>query len=83
MSSRSLFVLVAVLIGILTTSAVAADSRDSVDRGQRLDTDALRDDMSTNRLQVPSQPLPIQPTPKPAPSAKAKSKSRTTSGSSR
>jgi hypothetical protein len=83
MSPRYLFVLAGALIGLLTVSTVAADPRDSVDRGQRLDTDALRDDISTNRLQAPSQPLPIQPPPQPAPSAKAKSKSRTTSGSSR
>ena len=80
MSSKRLFVLVAALIGILMTSAIAADSRDSVDRSQRLDTDALRDDMSTNRLQIPSHPLPLQATPQTAPSVKRKSKSRTTSG---
>jgi len=74
---RRLFVLIGALIGILAASAVAADPRDSVDRGQRLDTDALRDDVNTNRLQVPSHPLSIQPTPQPVPNAKRKSKSKT------
>jgi hypothetical protein len=83
MRLRSLFVLIGALIGISTAAAVAADPRDSVDRGQRLDTDALRDDMSTNRLQIPSHPLSIQPTQQPAASGKAKRKSGTTSGSSR
>lgn len=82
MSPRPLFLLAAALFGMSTVSAVA-DPRDSVDRGQRLDTDALRDDMSVNRLQVPAHPLSIQPPPQPASPTKAKNKLRTTGGSSR
>ena len=68
---RRVSVLIGVVIGIAAASAAAADPRDSVDRGQRLDTDALRDDVSTNRLQIPSHPLVIAPAPQPAPTAKA------------
>jgi hypothetical protein len=55
------FVLMVVVIGMAMASSAAADPRDSVDRGDRLDTDALRDDVSTNRLKVPSHPLVIAP----------------------
>jgi hypothetical protein len=71
---RRVFVLIGAVIGIAAATAAAADPRDSVDRGQRLDTDALRDDVSTNRLQIPSHPLVIAPAPQPAPTAKASKK---------
>ena len=71
---RRVFVLIGAVIGIVAATAAAADPRDSVDRGQRLDTDALRDDVSTNRLQIPSHPLVIAPVPQPAPTAKASKK---------
>jgi hypothetical protein len=71
---RRVFVLIGVVIGITAASAVAADPRDSVDRGQRLDTDALRDDVGTNRLRVPYHPLVIAPAPQPAPTAKGSKK---------
>jgi hypothetical protein len=71
---RRVFVLIGAVIGIVAATAAAADPRDSVDRGQRLDTDALRDDVSTNRLQIPSHPLVIAPAPQPAPAAKASKK---------
>jgi hypothetical protein len=61
MMMRRTLVLVAVVAGMATASPVAADPRDSVDRGDRLDTDALRDDVSINRLKVPSHPLVITP----------------------
>jgi hypothetical protein len=60
MKGRAL-VLMVVVIGMAMASSAAADPRDSVDRGDRLDTDALRDDVSTNRLKVPSHPLVIAP----------------------
>lgn len=77
------FVLLGAVIGIVVSSAVVADPRDSVDRGQRLDTDALRDDIRTNRLQVPDHPLVIVPPAQPAPSYKGKKKSSASSGSNR
>jgi hypothetical protein len=73
---RRVFVLIGAVIGIAAATAAAADPRDSVDRGQRLDTDALRDDVSTNRLQIPSHPLVIAPVPQPAPTAAKGSKKK-------
>jgi hypothetical protein len=71
---RRVFVLMGAVIGIVAASAVAAEPRDSVDRSERLDTDALRDDVRTNRLQVPYHPLVIAPAPQPAPTAKGSKK---------
>jgi hypothetical protein len=58
---RRTLALLIVVIGIAMASAAAAEPRDSVDRGDRLDTNALRDDVSTNRLKAPSHPLDIVP----------------------
>jgi hypothetical protein len=73
-------------------SAASAQGRDSVERGTRMDTDALRDDVRTNRLQVPRHPLtveqPLQLVPDPEAKAKpkkaksSKAKSRQSGGSS-
>lgn len=68
-------------------SAASAQGRDSVERGTRMDTDALRDDVRTNRLQVPRHPLaaeqPLQPAPDPGAKAKPKkAKPRKSGGSS-
>ena len=79
---RGLF-FVGAMVGVMVTSAAGADPRDSVDRGQRLDTDALRDDVRTNRLRVPSNPLVIAPAPQPAPAAKGKKKSGMSGGQNR
>jgi hypothetical protein len=70
------WVLMGVAVGLAAPSAAAADPRDSVDRSQRLDTDALRDDVGINRLQVPSHPLVIAPPQQPSPSAKAGKKKK-------
>jgi hypothetical protein len=76
MRTKWVFVLIGSAIGAMAISAVAADPRDSVDRGQRLDTDALRDDVGTNRLRVPSHPLVIAPVPQPVPTAKGKKRTK-------
>ncbi|MBB4377168.1 MULTISPECIES: hypothetical protein [unclassified Bradyrhizobium] len=55
--------LIGIVVGIAAASVAAADPRDAVDRSQRLDTDALRDDAATNRLTPPSHPLQIAPPP--------------------
>ena len=69
------------VIGIAMAGVAAADPRDSVDRGDRLDTDALRDDVSTNRLRVPSHPLIIAPPQQPVTTSKgSKSKKSSASG---
>ena len=58
---RCLIVLSGMMFGMMAPTAAVADPRDSVDRSQRLDTDALRDDIGTNRLRAPSHPLVIAP----------------------
>jgi hypothetical protein len=80
---KRLFVLIGLIIGLSVASAVMADPRDAVDRGQRLDMDALRDDVRTNRLQIPAHPLMAEPPRPAAPNTKTKSKSRTSGGNSR
>ncbi|MBR0706379.1 hypothetical protein [Bradyrhizobium liaoningense] len=74
--------LTCIVAGSLAASVALADPRDAVDRGQRLDTDALRDDAATHRLQQPSHPLDIAP-PRPAPAAKAARKKKSGASSSR
>lgn len=62
-------------------SPVGAEPRDSVDRGDRLDRDAIRDDVRIDRLKVPQHPLsaeqtPVQQEPAATPRARPKSKKR-------
>ena len=79
---RRALVLMVVVTGMALGSAAAADPRDSVDRGDRLDTDALRDDVGTNRLKVPSHPLVIAPPQQSVTTSKGtKSKKSSASGS--
>ncbi len=72
----------AVTVFLCAASAVTAEPRDSVERGQRMDTDAIRDDVRTNRLQIPEHPIAAGQPPQPAPSSKGKTKSRKYGGSS-
>jgi len=66
----------AVILLSCAASAASAQGRDSVERGTRMDTDALRDDVRTNRLQIPRHPLaveqPVQLVPDPEAKAKPK-----------
>jgi hypothetical protein len=82
---RCLFVLLGMVFGMMAATAAVADPRDSVERSQRMDTDALRDDVRQNRLRVPSHPLVIAPAPapQPVPIYKRKKKSSASSGSNR
>jgi len=57
-------------------SETSAQGRDSGERGTRMDTDALRDDVRTNRLQVPRHPLPVEQPLQLAPEPGAKDKSK-------
>jgi hypothetical protein len=63
-------------------ASTASAQRDSVERGTRMDTNALRDDVRTNRLQVPSHPLGAEQPAQPAPSSKGKAKLKKSGGSS-
>jgi hypothetical protein len=65
-----------------SASAVTAEPRDSVERGTRLDTDALRDDVRTNRLQIPRHPLGAEPLAQATPGSKGKAKLKKSGGSS-
>jgi hypothetical protein len=53
----------AVVAFLCMASAVTAEPRDSVERSQRMDTDAIRDDVRTNRLQIPAHPLAAEQAP--------------------
>jgi hypothetical protein len=81
MIMKRLVVLVIAAIGLCTASAAIAEPRDSVDRGTRMDTDAIRDDVRTNRLQIPEHPVTINQPPQPAPGSKGKAKSKKSAGS--
>jgi hypothetical protein len=61
---------------LCVASAATADPRDSVDRGDRLDREAIRDDVRINRLKVPTHPLSAEQPLQPAPSSKGKAKSK-------
>jgi hypothetical protein len=63
--TRHALLLMIVAFGVTASSSAVADPRDSVDRGDRMDTNALRDDAGTNRLKVPSHPLIIAPPQQP------------------
>ena len=81
MMLRRAWVLFGVIVGLSAASAAAADPRDSADRSQRLDTNALRDDAGTQRLRVPSHPLAIAPPQQPVPNVKqGRKKSKNTGG---
>ena len=65
----------------LCAASAATAQRDSVERGTRMDTDALRDDVRTNRLQIPTHPLVVEQPPQPVPKSKAKTKRKKSAGS--
>jgi len=48
---------------ICVAFAAAADPHDFVERGQRLKTDAIRDNLHIDRLQIPAHPLEAQQLP--------------------
>ena len=83
MRARRLVMLLSAVFCMTLATAAMADPRDSVERSHRMDTDALRDDIETNRLSAPAHPLMIAPEPQPAPVSKRKKKPRIRSGSNR
>jgi hypothetical protein len=44
------------ILFICTAFAASAEPRDSVERGDRMDRDALRDDVRIDRLKIPQHP---------------------------
>jgi hypothetical protein len=74
---KTLGVVMGAMTLLCVASHVRAEPRDSVDRGARLDTDALRDDVRIDRLKAPQHPLtaeqpPVQQAPATASKAKPK-----------
>ena len=66
----------------LCAVSAATAQRDSVERGTRMDTDALRDDVRTNRLQIPTHPLVANSLRNLPPVQKRKAKRKKSAGSS-
>jgi hypothetical protein len=76
---RTLGVVMGAVAFLSLAAPAAAEPRDSVDRGDRLDRDAIRDDVRIDRLKIPVHPLsaeqpPAQQQPTSAPKAKPKLK---------
>jgi hypothetical protein len=71
------------IVFLCAASAATAEPRDAVERGQRMDTDAIRDDVRTNRLRVPEHPIAAEPSAQPAPGSKGKKKSKKSGESAR
>jgi hypothetical protein len=67
-----------VLVGATQLAMAQRDARDAADRGQRLDLDAIRNDMLQRQLKAPEHPIssaPVSPAPtaaKPASGTKRK-----------
>lgn len=79
MEMKTLGVVMGAMVLLCLASPVGAEPRDSVDRGSRLDTDAIRDDVRIDRLKIPTHPLsaeqpPAQQEPVSTPKAKPKLK---------
>lgn len=68
---------------ICTALAAGAEPRDSVERGDRMDRDALRDDVRVDRLKVPQHPIVVEEPQQPVYNTKTKQKSKRSTDSSR
>lgn len=68
---------------ICTPFAASAEPRDSVERGDRMDRDALRDDVRVDRLKIPQHPIVVEEPQQPVYNTKAKQKSKRSTDSSR
>ncbi len=76
---RSLFVAAIATVLVLCFAADASAQRsgaDRADRGQRLDSDAFRNDMLQDQLRVPAPQPMLQNAPPPSPAKKPKSTKR-------
>jgi hypothetical protein len=77
--------LLSVTVVVFATLGVSAVAQDRPDRGLRLDSDAIRNDIREDRLKIPehplsagqtSQPVDQQPAAQTAPKTKPKPKSK-------
>ena len=69
------------MVFLYAASVVGAEPRDPVERSQRMDTDAIRDDVRTNRLQIPEHPISVvQPTQPAQPTLSSKRKAKSKKG---
>jgi len=69
-----------VTMGAAQSAMAQRDPRDAADRGQRLDNDALRNDMLQRQLKVPEHPLwsaPASAEPAPAKPASGNKRKKT------
>jgi hypothetical protein len=73
---KTLGVAMGAMVLLCLVAPVGAEPRDSVDRGDRLDRDAIRDDVRIDRLKVPAHPLSAEqpPAQQPVSTPKAKPK---------
>ena len=66
-----------------TPFAASAEPRDSVERGDRMDRDALRDDIRVDRLKIPHHPIVVDEPPQPVYDTKTRQKSKRSTDSNR
>jgi hypothetical protein len=66
----------ALLLGAASDAIAQRDAADRADRGQRLDSDALRNDMLQDQLKRPTNPQGMQATTNPDRNRKSKSGKR-------
>lgn len=77
MGSRLAFTVVAIVVfGMPSIAQAQRSGADRADRGQRLDSDAFRNEMLQDQLRKPATPPVIQPAPSTASGEKPKLKSR-------
>jgi hypothetical protein len=77
MIMKRLIVVTGTVVALLSAaSAVSAGPVDSVDRGDRLDRDAIRDDVRIDRLKIPQHPIATEQPQQPAPAPKKKPQSK-------
>jgi hypothetical protein len=80
MVMKRLIVMTAAIAFLCAASAVSADPRDSVDRGDRLDRDAIRDDVRVDRLKIPEHPIAAEQPQQPTRALKKKPKPKKNAG---
>lgn len=71
------------ILFICTAFAASAEPRDSVERGGRLDRDALRDDVRVDRLKIPQHPIVVEELQQPVYNTKTRQKSKQSTDGSR